>query len=218
MSTSDKMNRRTFIKSGAVAGITGSAVIQHLYSNRLFGASTGLLDTIDIPSPYLNRLVVKPVMTNMYHTGVWEGPCRWQQETKEQELANARQAFESFRKRLANPAFDNAVVTFNEPGQIFFIEDFVIREEEFSKIDEEAKKADVLYISPIGCSISNYKVAARYNKPVVLSNGISCRTVDVSAYLRSHGMECHLPNSETEANQVFTLLKARKNFRQMRTL
>jgi hypothetical protein len=212
------MDRRNFIRKGAAASITGPAIINGLYMNHLFKSSTGITPGIDIPSPYLNKLVVKPVLTSMYHTAVWEGPCRWKGESRENELNAAREYFEDFRKKVNDDSIDKSVVEMLEPGQVFFVEDFVIKEEEFKKIDVDANNADVLYINPSGCSISDYDVAKRYNKPVVLTNGINCRTVDISAYCRSKGLECYVPNSVEETNQLFTLLKARKNFSQTRIL
>lgn len=212
------MERRDFIKKSAVAGITGPAIIKGLYLNNLFESSTGLAVNIDIPSPYLERLVVKPVLTSMYHTATWEGPCRWKGQTTEEELKNAALSFDNFKNAVNNGSIDKSIVEMMAPGQIMFMEDFIIKEEEFKKIDEDAMKADVLYINPSGCSISNYNVAVRYKKPVVIAGGLGCRTVDVAAYMRSKGLECYVLNSPEEINQQFALLKARKNFSQTRIL
>jgi hypothetical protein len=57
------MHRREFIKKSTVAGVTGSAVIGGLYNNTLFGGSSG--SAIDIPTAYLNKLIVKPMFTGM---------------------------------------------------------------------------------------------------------------------------------------------------------
>jgi len=212
------MYRREFIKQGTIATVTGSAIINGLYMNSLFESTTGIPINIDIPSPYLSKLTVKPVMTAMYHTDVWEGPCRWKGETKEQELKAAANQFEAFNSFIMSDRIDKSIVSIFEAGQIFFVEDFRIKEEEYRKIDEDAKKADVLLINPYGCSVSNFDVAARYNKPVVISSGPSCRTVDVAAYCRSKGIECYIPDEVEDINQIFTLLKARKNFSETRIL
>jgi L-fucose isomerase-like protein len=212
------MHRRDFIKKSAVAGVTGSAIINGLYMNNLFESSTGVPMRIDIPSPYLNKLIVKPIITGMYHTDIWEGPCRFSVAPMEEEKKAAIKSYENFRNTIKNSAFDKSTVDFLEPAHILFVEDFKIAEEEFKKIDDDSKKADVLYINPEGSSIAAYDIARRYNKPVVLSMGINCRTVDISAYCRSKGLECYIPNSLEETNQLFTLLKARKNFSQTRIL
>ena len=212
------MKRREFIRQGTLASITGSAIVNGLYMNNLFESSTGIPVNIDLPSPYLNKLVVKPVMTAMYHTEVWEGPCRWKGETKEQEIQAASDQFEAFRRSINDGNINKSAVTMLEPGQVFFVEDFKITEAEYKKIEDDARKADVLYINPYGCSISNYDVAARYKKPVVINSGPSCRTVDVAAFCRSRGIECYIPDAVEDVNQIFTLLKARKNFAETRIL
>jgi len=203
------MQRREFIRQGTIASVTGSAIINGLYMNSLFESSTGIPVNIDIPSPYLSKLVVKPVITAMYHTAVWEGPCRWKGETKEQELKAAANQLNSFRNFVNSDKIDRSLVSMLEPGQVFFVEDFKITEEEYKKIEEDSKKADVLLINPYGCSISNFDVASRYRKPVVISSGPSCRTVDVAAYCRSRGIECYIPDEIEDINQIFSLLKAR---------
>jgi hypothetical protein len=210
------MYRRDFIKTTAVAGVTGSAVINGLYQNTLFGNSQGF--PVDIPSPYLSRLVVKPVITGMYHTDIWEGPCRFNVASMEEEKKAALKAFENFSKTVKNGASDRPDVTFLDPSQILFVEDFKIPEAEFKKISDDARKADVLYICPDGSSVATYDIAKRYNKPVVISSGLNCRSVDISAYCRSNGLECYIPDSPEETSQVFNLLKARKNFSQTRIL
>lgn len=210
------MHRRDFIRTSAVAGVTGSAVISGLYRNTLYNTPGAL--PVDIPSPYLNKLIIKPVITGMYHTDIWEGPCRFNVASMEDEKKAALKAFESFSKTISDGPFDKSDVTFLEPSLILFVEDFKITEAEYKKISDDARKADVLYISPDGSSIAAFDIAKRYNKPVVLSSGLNCRSVDVSAYCRSNGLECYVPNSPAETGQIFNLLKARKNFAQTRIL
>ena len=190
------MERRDFIRKSAAAGIGGSAVIKGLYANNLFESSTGnAVNKSDIRKPYLNKLIVKPIIASMYHTDIWEGPCRFNVKTKEEEKADALRSFESFSNSVINGKYDRSVVDFQEPAQILFTEDFKISEEEFNKIEADAGKADVLYVNPAGSSICAYDIARRFNKPVVLSMHLNCRTVDISAYLRSHGLECYIPDS-----------------------
>jgi L-fucose isomerase-like protein len=201
-----------------MAGITGSAIINGLYLNNLFESSTGIAVNIDIPSPYLERIIVKPIITSMYHTDIWEGPCRFNVQSQEEEKKNALRSFESFSNTIKNSKYDKSIVDFMEPSQIMFVEDFKITDEEFKKIDEDAKNAEVLYINPAGSSKAAYDIASRYKKPTVLTSGLSCRTVDISSYCRSNGLECYIPNSFEETEQLFTILKARKTFTQTRIL
>lgn len=210
------MHRRDFIKKSAVAGVTGSAVIGGLYGNTLFNSSGG--STAGIPSPYLIKLIVKPIITGMYHTDIWEGPCRFNVASMEEEKMAVMKAFERFSENIRNNGYDRADVIFLEPSQILFTEDFRITESEYKKIGDDARKADALYITPDGSSIATYDIARRFNKPVVISSGLNCRSVDISAYCRSNGLECYIPDSLEETNETFNLLKARKNFSQTRIL
>ena len=203
------MQRREFLRKSAVAGVTGSAVISGLYGNSLFNSNGGL--PVDIPSPYLSKLIVKPIITGMYHTDIWEGPCRFNVASMEQEKAAALRSFDSFADNIRKGAFNRSDVTFLEPSQILFVEDFKIKESEYKKISDDAHKADVLFIMPDGSSIATFDIAKRYNKPVVISSGLNCRSVDISAYCRSNGLECYIPNSQEEINDTFNLLKTRKN-------
>lgn len=212
------MERRDFIKKSTAAGITGPAIIKGLYANNLFESSTGVAMNIDIPSPYLNKLVVKPIIASMYHTDEWEGPCRFNVKSMAEEKTDALRSFENFSNAVKNGKYDKSVVEFQEPAQILFVEDFKISEEEYNKIEADAKNADVLYLDPAGSSVCAYDIAMRFNKPLVLSMGLNCRTVDISAYCRSHGLECFIPNSFEETKALFTLLKARKIFKQTRIL
>jgi len=210
------MHRRDFIKASAVAGVTGSAVISGLYQNSLFNNPAGL--PIDIPSPYLNKLVVKPIITGMYHTDIWEGPCRFNVASMAEEKKAALNAYEKFSNNIRNGPYDRSDVTFLEASQILFVEDFKITESEFRKINDDARKADILYINPDGSSIATFDIAKKYNKPVVISSGLNCRSVDVASYCRSNGLECYIPNSPEETNQLFSVLKARKNYSETRIL
>ena len=117
------MHRRDFIRKGAVAGVTGSAVINGLYMNNLFLNPAIPAEYIDIPSPYLNKLIVKPVITAMYHTDVWEGPCRFNVTSMEEEKMMAHKAYENFSNAIRTGPFDRSAVTFQEPSLILFVED-----------------------------------------------------------------------------------------------
>lgn len=214
------MQRRNFIKSGIGATVTGSAVINGLYMNQLFGNPLTDLSLIDIPSPNLTRLLVKPIMTNMYHTDEWEGPCRFNVVSQVEEKERAFTAYEEFRKNIINNThgIDGSSVEMLDPDLVLFVEDFKITEEEYSKISSDAKNADVLLMDPAGSSIATYQIAKRYNKPVVFAWGLSCRTVDIAAYCRSNGIDAYIPDSDLELNEILNLLRARKVFGETKIL
>ncbi len=218
------LGRREFLRHSLYATVTGSAVLRNLYMNPWSGHQNygGLAS--GIPSPHLTRLVIKPVMTNSYHSDVWEGPCRFHVASPEEEKSRAMNAFESFSKRGRSNAFgfDEANMEMMDPDLLLFpiseVEDFEVTEDQFLRIDQDLTSADVLFIAPGGSSIATYEIARRYNKPVILSGGLSCRTVDISAYCRSKGLEVFVPNSREETNELIGLLRARKVLEQTRIL
>ncbi len=214
------MQRRNFIKKSIGATLTGSAVISGLYTDRLFGNALKDLPMIEIPSPILTRLVVKPIMTNMYHTDVWEGPCRFNVVPMPEEKQRAHMAFEKFREDIINNVhgIDGSSVEMLDPELVLFVEDFSITEEYFTKIDSDARNADVLLLDPAGSSIATYDIAKRYHKPVVFAWGLSCRTVDIAAYCRSKGIEVYIPDTDLELNELLNLLRARKVFSETKIL
>ena len=195
-------------------------MIHGLYMNQLFGNPQLDLSMIDIPSPNLNRLVVKPIMTNMYHTAEWEGPCRFNVVSTDEEKQRAHTAFKDFRDNMDNNThgIDATSVEMLNPELVLFVEDFKITDEEYFKIKADAKNADVLLIHPSGSSVATFDIAKRYNKPVVLAAGLSCRTVDIAAYCRSNDIEVYIPDPDLELNEILNLLRARKVFRQTKIL
>ena len=83
------MNRRKFIKNSIGVTVTGTTIISSLYMPHASANSIYDLPAIDIPSPHLTKLKVKPIMTNMYHTDEWEGPCRFNVVSTEEEQKRA---------------------------------------------------------------------------------------------------------------------------------
>jgi hypothetical protein len=208
------------MKNSIGVTVTGTAIINSLYMPNASARSLYDLPPIDIPSPHLNKLKVKPIMTNMYHTDEWEGPCRFNVVSTEEEKKRAVDSFKTFSKELKSNSvgLDPTVVDIMEPSLVLFVEDFKITEEEYRKIDKDASEADVLYIGPAGSSIATYDIARKYNKPVVIAWDLNCRTVDIAAYCRTMGIETYALNSNEERNEIMTLLRARKVFSQTRIL
>jgi hypothetical protein len=103
------MNRRKFISQSIGVSIAGPAIISELsgiYENRIF--SYNMLPPL-IKSPQETKLIVKPVMTNMYHTDMWEGPCRFNVVSSEQEKKNALASYENFKKGSAQKTTGSTV-------------------------------------------------------------------------------------------------------------
>jgi len=200
--------------------VAGTTLVNGLYIPSAFASRINDLPVIDIPSPHLNKLIVKPIMTNMYHTAEWEGPCRFNVVSPEEEKKRALNSFQSFSERLSKNEFnlDLNNVEVLEPSLLLFIEDFKLSESDLKILDRDMEKTDAIFLDPSGASKASYDIAVRYKKPVIFSWGINCRTVDIAAYCRSKGLEVFNPNSQEETIKILNLLRARKVFSQTKIL
>ena len=73
------------------------------------------------------KLRVKPIMTNMIHSGVWEGPCRFNVVTVAKEKENVQRSYEDWTKALRNGEYPFGKGTeVLEPTLVTFNEDFTL--------------------------------------------------------------------------------------------
>jgi len=158
-------------------------------------------------------------MTNLIHTDVWEGPCRWAPASVSEEKARAEESFLKWAKECKESKFglDEENVKILEPVHIKFSEDFILRQEELNKLKPEDQKTDVYFIIPRGSSIAAFEIGKQFNKPIIMI-GLNCRNVDIAAYSRSKGYEAFVPGNYNELNKLVSLLRARKVFTQTRVL
>ena len=214
------MNRRNFLKNSIGAGVAGSAVMNGLYYPPAFGESQYDLPDSGIPSPHLTKLLVKPLMTNLYHTAEWQGPCRFNVDTGEEEKRRAKAAFERFKTQIKTGeyALDEENCKIMNPDLVLFVEDFEIPGEAFAKIDKDAREADVFFIEPGGSSVATFDLAKKYKKPVVFTPGPNHRKIDISSYSRLRGLEVYIPYSQEDLAETMALLRARKVLRNTRIL
>lgn len=168
-------------------------------------------------SPH-RKLRVKPVMTNMVHTDVWEGPCRFNVVSVAKEAENAKNWYARWVERLKGNAFQfGPAVERLEPHLILFDEAFTLPAAGLLPLDQENDRIDAFFVSPDGASFATPDLARRYHKPIVIS-GLNCRTVDVAAYARTIGEEVLVAADNTELERMFSLLRARAVYRETRVL
>jgi hypothetical protein len=216
------MNRRSFLQTGVGALVAGSAALQGCRSGldessgmALSGASGGWSRGLVRET----RVNLKPVMTNMVHSDVWEGPCRFDVMTPSEERAAVQKQFDEWVAGIKADGLglDPEDVRILDPVLITFSEDFKLKRDQLNKLRKDSSETDVFFIAPRGSSIATYDIGKAFGKPVVL-RGLNCRTVDISAYSRSHGMEVFVPNDNKELRKLIRLLRARKVFTQTRVL
>lgn len=201
----------------AVLPFVTSSGISALRLNNFFNDE---FPSCGIINPQSTRLKIKPVMTNMLHSGVWEGPCRMNVVTVEEEKRIVNESFSAWSSDLKNQKsrFNPQYVDLMEPSVVIFNEDFNLYPDQFENIEPDALQADAFFISPAGASIATYKIAEKYKKPVISDWGLNCRTVDIAAYTRSHGLEMYVPIDTEELKRVISGLRTRKILSEMRIL
>ena len=131
------------------------------------------------------KLRIKPIMTNMIHSGVWEGPCRFNVVSVAKEKENVQRSYEDWTNALRKGEYpfgkDTEIL---EPTLVTFNEDFTLPAAAFAELDRDARSADVFFIAPQGSSSAAFDLVHRFRKPGIVF-GINCRTVDVAAYAKS---------------------------------
>jgi hypothetical protein len=209
------MKRREFLATG-IGTLAAASMQQHLQAG--WAPAAGFPAADDLPSPLTTTLNIKPVMTNIIHTGVWEGPCRWRGVSVEDEKAGAQQSFARWSADLRDSHLgQRADIRCLEPAQILFDESFVIPQAEWDKLAADAAETDAFFLHPAGSSVSAFEIGDRFGKPILLK-GLGCRNVDIAAYARSKGNEALVAADDGEFSRMLSLLLARKVFRQTRVL
>jgi hypothetical protein len=214
------MNRRDLL-SGSLKAVASGSLLSHAMSG-ILQAQTKSSPSVTaffpkVPSPRA-KLRVKPVMTNMIHSGVWEGPCRFNVVTVQEEKDNVQRTYDSWCEKLRGGAItfgDGAEVL--EPSLITFNENFTLPPASLAKLARETRDTDVFFIAPHGTSKAAFDIVHRFQKPGVVSV-INCRTVDVAAYAKSQGEEILIANDNDELVRTMDLLRARKHFCETRVL
>lgn len=221
-----KMDRRDFLGSvglgglGAVLG-DGSAGLNLLVPKAAKGKAMGSCQEGAgvVMNPREVKVNLKPVMTNIIHSDVWEGPCRWKRLTVGEERAKAERGFIQWAGKVKRSKLNlnEENVRLLEPVHIKFSEDFVLSAEELNKLRPDSEETDAYFIIPWGSSFASVEIGKQFNKPIIMV-GLSCRNVDIAAYPRSKGYEAFVPAGYDQLDEVISLLRARKVFTGMSVL
>ena len=215
------MNRRGFL-GGVGATIAGAlSASNFILPNKTNARTYTLYESLEdgAISPRDVKINLKPVMTNIVHTGTWEGPCRWRRMSINEEKARVEEGFIRWSNGIKggklNLVEENVKIL--EPVLIKFSEDFILRQEEINKLIPDSQETDVYFINPSGASFAAFEIGKQSNRPIILV-GLNCRNVDIAAYSRSNGCEAYTPRNNNEMNKLISLLHARKVFTQTNIL
>lgn len=163
--------------------------------------------------PAMNtKLIVRPIVGCLTHSHFWEGPCRAgraKDMTTEAENAAADKAFEAACRQLENATDE---IQFLEPIDCRYDEKFIVSEELFEKIGEDADKVDFFL-----CMNWRIPKLERFGKPVVvMQNGNE--GIDFCAYCRSIGLEAYVAMDLQDLNEIAHILWVRKTVSNTRAL
>jgi L-fucose isomerase-like protein len=163
------------------------------------------------------KIGVKPVFVNLVHSAAYEGPCRVGDKEKmdpETERKNGEKSFKAFVERVRSNLSPDAVLL--DPVRLDWTDDWVLRDSEMDKLQAALEDVDLFLI---GGGLSQYpaaKIAHRYRKPIAILGQVVA--VDVSAYLRSRGLEGYAPMDFDELNHLISLMRVRKGVANTRIL
>jgi len=216
------MNRRSFLQTSIGTLVASNAALQGCRTTSDAPSQSALSTDSTAWSQTLasqTRINLKPVMTNIIHTDVWEGPCRFNVQSPSEEMAAAQKSFNEWAADIKTNGLglDAEDVSILEPVHITFSEDFVLKPQELNKLKKDSSETDVFFIAPHGSSIASCDIGKEFHKPIIL-RGLNCRTVDICAYSRSNGIEVFVPHNTKELCKLISLLCARKAFVQTRVL
>jgi len=154
---------------------------------------------------------IKPVFEQLIHSGPYEGPCRvgkrgdlTTEADEERGEAAAKEFFNDLEENL------NEEVEILEPAFLKWKDDFVLREEELKKLEPDVRNADLVLIEGGLDQYPAVAIAERYDKPIGTLGWVT--SVDITASLRSKGMEGYAFLDYEDLNKFITLLRTRKAF------
>ncbi|MBC8869021.1 MAG: hypothetical protein H8E44_06365 [Planctomycetes bacterium] len=210
------ITRRNFLGSTGTAGVVAltqtpgqSAVPQ---CDRVLRLSTTTKPT----NPRDVKITVKPVGNYMIHDGVWTGPCRWDPNPPpEQERVQFKKGFDSFVGTLKRNLSSDVEIL--DPAYIEYSESEGYGEKQFRQLEADAHSVDAYFAAGnIYPQYAGSLIGERYKKPILMLGGYV--PWDMSARLRSKGLEGYALADLNEAKELLTVLRARKTFQQTHLL
>jgi hypothetical protein len=163
------------------------------------------------------KINVKPVFYAMFHSGAWQGPCRFRGPGlgPKEEKVQARKKFDEWTKEYRNTKSQD--VNLLEPAYFEFPEFVQIGQKDLLKLEADKEAVDLYLLNSYNSSshILMYFVsvlAKLYKKPIAGIWSVH------ASYLRSIGVEGYVTSKYGGLNKLIYLLRARKVFQQTNML
>jgi len=211
------MHRRDFLQT-SIVGLAAAGAAGHALADQRWHSALLQPELQDgVPRTQEVKLRIKPVMTNIIHSDIWEGPCRWKGIAPAEEKSRAEATFLRWPQDMQTGGLGSAGVHILEPVHVTFSEDLKLHPEDVAKIEADMPQTDAIYLAPWGAALPGCELALRFKKPILL-RGLHTRNVGVTGYLRAKGCEVYPAADDRELAELASLLRARKVFRQTKIL
>lgn len=213
------MNRRDFLATGIGTAVAGVAANGVLIAAEPANAAARTGGGSDIPMhPRDVKLCVKPVMTNIIHSAEWQGPCRPTSVKPEAEKAEVERRFADWCQQLKTKGLGRPEdVRLLEPVHMTFSENWMLKPDQIAKLASDNRETDVYFMKPHGNARAPYEIGNMFAKPVVM-DGLGCRSVSIAGYMLAKEKEVFVAGADMDLAKLFSLLRARKVFRQTKVL
>lgn len=150
------------------------------------------------------KVNVKPVFSNMVHSDAWEGPCRVGEPEELQpayEIRTGKEQFKLWKQELQDNLCRYANIL--EPVYLEFDETFVVSDNEFAKLEQDAYQVDLYLITYRAPGIE------RFQKPISMIN-LGPTPIDLVGFYRDIGLDAYMAHDYEEYNELLKLLQVKK--------
>jgi len=169
----------------------------------------------DIQKPIDTKVKVKPIFGILIHRNNEEGPCRFGSKEELDPKMDEIRGEKSFKRFCSDVKKNLSEKTeMLNPVSIKFKDNWIIKEEEFRKLESDSEKVDLYLVGGNGhLHFPGATIGERYKEPVALIGDTFC-----PANLRAENLESYGLLDYSELNHLISLLQIRKALKNTRIL
>ncbi|MBN1905175.1 MAG: hypothetical protein JW927_08780 [Deltaproteobacteria bacterium] len=164
------------------------------------------------------KLNVRPVMVDLVHEYVFEGPCRFrkgEELKREFDIKSYEAMFNQFVETI-NKSLSVKYFNILEPKHISWDESFIIDEAQINDLAEDIENVDVYLIQAPGVGDFLMEFAVRFKKPMIILG--FCINTGTTAGLLARGLDTYPCETMTDAVETMKLMRVKKALSESRVL